>query len=139
MCLICGSMSVPAGREESGRSPGRYRRIRRSRRRRFWRSIRSQVLTLAISARPPLLVPPTGTESAADAELPSDSPAKQLLVVLSVCPASGEVETGMTSTSAARVTRKARRASDSPAAHLLARAGLTARGVIYILVVVVAV
>src|SRR6266480_6397077 len=54
--------------------------------------------------------------------------------VLSVCPASGEVETGMTSASAARVTREARRASDSPAAHFLARAGLTARGVIYILV-----
>ena len=45
----------------------------------------------------------------------------------------------MTSESAARVTRKARRASDSPAAHFLARAGLTARGVIYILVGVVAV
>jgi hypothetical protein len=45
----------------------------------------------------------------------------------------------MTSTSAARVTRKARRASDSPAAHFLARAGLTARGIIYILVGVVAV
>jgi uncharacterized membrane protein YuzA (DUF378 family) len=37
------------------------------------------------------------------------------------------------------VTRTARRASDSPAAHFLARAGLTARGVIYILVGVVAV
>jgi Domain of Unknown Function (DUF1206) len=45
----------------------------------------------------------------------------------------------MTSASAARVTRKARRASGSPAAHFLARAGLTARGVIYILVGVVAV
>jgi uncharacterized protein DUF1206 len=32
------------------------------------------------------------------------------------------------------VMRTARRASDSPAAHFLARAGLTARGVIYILV-----
>src|ERR1700759_569216 len=53
---------------------------------------------------------------------------------LSVCPASAEVETVMTSASAANVTRTARRASDSPAAHLLARAGLTARGVIYILV-----
>jgi uncharacterized integral membrane protein len=31
------------------------------------------------------------------------------------------------------VTRRARRASDSPAAHFLARAGLTARGVIYLL------
>src|ERR1700749_225009 len=45
----------------------------------------------------------------------------------------------MTSTSTARVTRKARRASDSPAAHFLARAGLTARGVIYILIGLVAV
>jgi Domain of Unknown Function (DUF1206) len=45
----------------------------------------------------------------------------------------------MTSASTARVTGEARRASDSPAAHFLARAGLTARGVIYILVGVVAV
>jgi len=37
------------------------------------------------------------------------------------------------------VTRTARRASDSPAAHFLARAGLTARGVIWILVGLVAV
>src|SRR6201995_899450 len=58
---------------------------------------------------------------------------------LSVCPASAEVETGMTSASTANVTRTARRASDSPAAHFLARAGLMARGVIYILVGVVAV
>jgi uncharacterized protein DUF1206 len=41
---------------------------------------------------------------------------------------------GMRSVSAARVTRDARRASDSPAARFLARAGLTARGIIYILV-----
>ena len=41
---------------------------------------------------------------------------------------------GMHSTSVAGVTRKARQASDSPAAHFLARSGLTARGVIYILV-----
>jgi hypothetical protein len=40
--------------------------------------------------------------------------------------------------SAPRATRTARRASHSPAAHLLARAGLTARGVIYILIGVVA-
>jgi hypothetical protein len=40
----------------------------------------------------------------------------------------------MHSAPAANVTRTARRASDSPAAHFLARAGLTARGVIYILV-----
>src|SRR5579859_8268897 len=45
-----------------------------------------------------------------------------------------EVVTGMHSVSATRATRSARRASDSPAAHFLARAGLTARGVIYILV-----
>jgi hypothetical protein len=45
----------------------------------------------------------------------------------------------MHSAPAANVTRTARRASDSPAAHFLARAGLTARGVIYILVGVVAV
>jgi Domain of Unknown Function (DUF1206) len=40
----------------------------------------------------------------------------------------------MHSASTANVTRTARRASDSPLAHLFARAGLTARGVIYILV-----
>jgi len=40
----------------------------------------------------------------------------------------------MQSTSATRVRSKARRASDSPTAHALARAGLTARGVIYILI-----
>lgn len=40
----------------------------------------------------------------------------------------------MHSTSAPDVMRTARRASDSAAAHFLARAGLTARGVIYILV-----
>jgi Domain of Unknown Function (DUF1206) len=40
----------------------------------------------------------------------------------------------MHSASVADVTRKARRASDSSTAHFLARAGLTARGVIYILV-----
>src|SRR4029077_16808379 len=45
-----------------------------------------------------------------------------------------EVETGMHSVSATRATRSARRASGSPAAHLLARAGLTARGVIYLLI-----
>ena len=45
----------------------------------------------------------------------------------------------MTSAPAANVTRTARRASDSPAAHFLARAGLAARGVIYILVGVIAV
>jgi hypothetical protein len=33
-----------------------------------------------------------------------------------------------------RASSSARRASDSPAAHLLARAGLTARGIIYILI-----
>jgi len=40
----------------------------------------------------------------------------------------------MHSVSNTSVTREARRASDSPAAHFLARTGLTARGVIYILV-----
>jgi hypothetical protein len=45
----------------------------------------------------------------------------------------------MESTSAAHVRTKARRASDSPAAHGLARAGLTARGIIYILIGLVAV
>ena len=41
---------------------------------------------------------------------------------------------GMYSASVAGMSRKVRRASDSPAAHFLARTGLTARGVIYILV-----
>jgi hypothetical protein len=41
---------------------------------------------------------------------------------------------GMHSVSAPSVLNSARRASDSPAAHFLARAGLAARGVIYILV-----
>ena len=41
---------------------------------------------------------------------------------------------GMHSASVPRVTRSARRASDSQAAHFLARLGLTARGVIYILI-----
>jgi hypothetical protein len=40
----------------------------------------------------------------------------------------------MHSISATRVTRRARQASRSPAAHILARAGLTARGVIYLLI-----
>jgi Domain of Unknown Function (DUF1206) len=40
----------------------------------------------------------------------------------------------MNSVSATRATRTARRASRSPAAHILARAGLTARGVIYLLI-----
>ena len=40
----------------------------------------------------------------------------------------------MHSISATRATRRARRASRSPAAHILARAGLTARGVIYLLI-----
>jgi hypothetical protein len=40
----------------------------------------------------------------------------------------------MHSASVAGVTRKARRASDSSTAHFLARAGLTARGITYILV-----
>ena len=40
----------------------------------------------------------------------------------------------MRSTTIPRARRRARRASDSPAAHALARAGLTARGIIYILI-----
>jgi Domain of Unknown Function (DUF1206) len=40
----------------------------------------------------------------------------------------------MHSVSVTGVTRKARRASHSPTAHILARAGLTARGVIYLLI-----
>src|SRR5882757_9060169 len=40
----------------------------------------------------------------------------------------------MNSVSTTGLAREARRASDSPAAHFLARTGLTARGVIYILV-----
>jgi Domain of Unknown Function (DUF1206) len=47
--------------------------------------------------------------------------------------------TAMHSVSAPNPMGTARRASDSPAAHFLARAGLTARGVIYILVGLVAV
>ena len=45
----------------------------------------------------------------------------------------------MRSTTAARASGTARRASDSPAARALARAGLTARGVIYILIGLVAI
>ena len=40
----------------------------------------------------------------------------------------------MQSTSTVRARSKARRASDSPTAHALARAGLAARGIIYILI-----
>lgn len=40
----------------------------------------------------------------------------------------------MRSTSIPRARSRARRASDSPTAHVLARAGLTARGIIYILI-----
>jgi hypothetical protein len=43
------------------------------------------------------------------------------------------------SSSSARMSMKARRATDSRAAQLLARAGLTARGVIYILIGIVAI
>ena len=45
----------------------------------------------------------------------------------------------MRSTATARATGTARRASDSPAARALARAGLTARGVLYILIGLVAI
>jgi len=40
----------------------------------------------------------------------------------------------MRSTAIPRAERQGRRASETPAAHLLARAGLTARGIIYILI-----
>jgi Domain of Unknown Function (DUF1206) len=40
----------------------------------------------------------------------------------------------MRSTTIPRARNRARRASDSPAAHVLARAGLTARGIIYVLI-----
>jgi len=40
----------------------------------------------------------------------------------------------MRSTAVPRAERQARRASNSPTAHVLARAGLTARGIIYILI-----
>jgi hypothetical protein len=40
----------------------------------------------------------------------------------------------MRSTYSARVSTRARRAAETPAAHALARAGLTARGVIYVLI-----
>jgi hypothetical protein len=50
----------------------------------------------------------------------------------------GEVPEGMRSASTARVTAGTRRASHSRAAELLARAGLTARGIIYILIGIVA-
>jgi hypothetical protein len=43
------------------------------------------------------------------------------------------------SSSSARVSMKARRATDSRAAQLMARAGLTARGIIYILIGIVAI
>jgi hypothetical protein len=45
-----------------------------------------------------------------------------------------EEETGMQSTGTARASGAARRASDSRAARALARAGLSARGVLYILI-----
>jgi fumarate reductase subunit D len=50
-----------------------------------------------------------------------------------------KVGNSMQSTSAAHVRNKARRASDSPVAHGLARAGLTARGIIYILIGLIAI
>jgi hypothetical protein len=45
-----------------------------------------------------------------------------------------EVETGMHSEPTTGVISEAKRASESPVAQFLARAGLTARGVIYILI-----
>jgi hypothetical protein len=58
----------------------------------------------------------------------------ELFHTYGVWPTAQEEVTGMTSVSAPGAMRTARRASGSPAAHFLARAGLTARGVIYILV-----
>src|SRR3984885_11865628 len=57
-----------------------------------------------------------------------------LPAVAEVCGAVDEVVTGMHSAQAPGITRTARRAANSPAAHFMARAGLTARGIIYILV-----
>src|SRR5215475_7747624 len=68
-----------------------------------------------------------------DAGIPASKLWRELVVV-DVCRPTDEVVTGMRSVSASSVMRPARRASHSPAAHFLARAGLTARGVIYILV-----
>src|SRR5262249_28374831 len=55
-------------------------------------------------------------------------------VVVDVCRPTNEVVTGMHSVSAPDVMRPAKRASRSPVARFLARVGLTAPGVIYILV-----
>ena len=62
---------------------------------------------------------PTSTRGPADVE---------------VCPGSREEETGMRSVATARASGKARRAADSPAARALARAGLAARGILFILI-----
>jgi hypothetical protein len=51
-----------------------------------------------------------------------------------VCLAGREEETSMRSTAAEQASGAARRASSSPAARVLARAGLVARGVLYILI-----
>jgi hypothetical protein len=50
-----------------------------------------------------------------------------------------EEETGMRSMVTARASTRARRAADSPAARALARAGLTARGILYLLIGLVAI
>jgi hypothetical protein len=51
-----------------------------------------------------------------------------------VLPDGKEEVTGMRSMTGARASGSARRAADSPAARALARAGLTARGILYILI-----
>jgi hypothetical protein len=55
-------------------------------------------------------------------------------VGVEVWPGGPQVETSMRSTATAQASGAARRASDSPAARALARAGLVARGVIYLLI-----
>src|SRR5215470_13472844 len=68
-----------------------------------------------------------------NAGIPASTQCREYVIV-DVCRPADEVMTGMHSVSAPNAMRTARRASDSPAAHFLARAGLTARGVIYMLV-----
>jgi hypothetical protein len=63
------------------------------------------------------------------------APGKRDLTAGDVFVRIGEVEiTVMRSTTIPRVRHRTRRATNTPAAHALARAGLTARGIIYILI-----
>src|SRR5438309_2567905 len=83
-----------------------------------------------MAALPTIACPPPGPKV-----LPPQTRRRQPgLHALKVCGHALEVETGMNSVSTTDLTREAKQASDSPAAHFLARTGLTARGVIYILV-----